>query len=512
MIYDESLQRLMDSLPRESVERLERYLGRCNLGSEQDLRTPFYQAAPREEVIDRLRSILGSAPFEELQDIDDHEASKVGPLSLVLPYSERRSSVQEYWSQTWNPDESCLNAAFHDVLSFIPERSLRPASFQLAFNEMPKDTSLGLPWLTRDRKYAGWYLDHAQRVVSPEDFFPCVLYTRGTASGPTETKNRVVWGFPHDETILGATILYPCLGVLQRRPGFSAWLGESYVDTECTRILHKARGRLIVSGDYSGFDSSLSVHLLDLVDELLMSWFVEAATPRIQLLSKLSNTIGLVVPFEVLVGRDGGMPSGSVLTNLRDTLANLLAMFYCAHRLGLVVDDFMVLGDDCVILFNDDPDVQQLASCMLELGLTFSEEKQFLSTTGLHYLQRWHSLEYARFGENVGIHSVYRSVTGLTGYERFRTGWNKYMDSVRWRMQLENCHNHPQFRVIVLEFYREGDFLGSMDSVTLFKKAGGSPRIREVLDIASFPFNVKNPDRVDEFEITQILRESGAVR
>jgi len=507
--YGNGLHQLMDRLPVEGSERLERILDRMFEGYSHDLRTPFYNGESREEIIGRCREAIGYTEFEELTGIDEHEESKIGPYSIMLPSDERLNSLREYWNQRWAPDEAAFNRAFKSVCSILPQGSLRPCVFSVAYNLMPKDTSLGLPYLTSDRSFAELYFDRAISMSSPEELYPCVWFWRGQPKGLKETpKQRDVWGFDHAETILGATILYPTLDALKQRHGFSAWLGSPFVDVEATRLLKRASGRRIISMDFSGFDSSLSRALLDFVDLVLCDWFVEAVHDRIKLLGVISASVPIVVPYDVLDGRNGGMPSGSVLTNLRDTIANLLAGFYCAYRNATTLNDFLVLGDDGVYLFEDDLDPKVVSDSMSELGLESNPEKQFISTRSIHYLQRWHSLDYVRDGLCVGVHSPYRTLSGMMGYERFKNGWNKYMDTSRWIMQVENCSWDPRFPNFV-KFLVDGDKIlkSGVDPRTVFKRAGGSEVIRSVLDIASFPFNVKNPDRVNEFKTTELIRE-----
>jgi hypothetical protein len=373
---------------------------------------------------------------------------------------------------------------------------------------MPKDTSLGLPWMTRDRGLAHDYLRRAERIKDPKDIYPCVLYWRGQPKGFREIpKQRVVWGFDHAETIIGATILYPALYTLKRRNGFAAWNDDLEVDKAMTRILEGAQGRRIVSMDYSGFDSSLSVELLNRVDRVLMHWFEPSAAARIQLVGEISNTVDLVVPFEVLTGRNGGMPSGSVLTNLRDTIANLIAGFYIAIRNEVSLLDYEVLGDDAVFLFSKNLDPEVIASTVSELGLKSNPEKQYVSSESAHFLQRLHMLHYKLDGHCRGVRSPYRAMSGILGYERFRQNWSKWMDSARWIMQMENVRWDPRF-IDFVKFIRDGDKVlkEGIDPATIFSKAGGATKVREVLHISSFPFNQQNPERVKEFETTRILR------
>jgi len=502
---------LLSSLPAEGRIRLEHSCARTSDGFDQDLQSPLYDSRPREEIIDLCERAVGVTDFEELTEIDEEEKAKIGPWSIMLPYAERKEDLMKYWHQEFSADPRILAKAVETVSHLIPPGTLKPASFEEAYDLMPKDTSLGLPWLTRDRRYAESYFNRAKSLTEPDEIYPCVLYWRGQSAGLEKTpKQRVVWGFDHAETVLGATILYPVLSYLKRFNGFSAWLGDVYVDVAITRILERAQGRRIISADYSGFDSSLHRILLNQVDFVLQTWFQDPGPARIELLGSISDTVPIVVPGAVLGGRFGGVPSGSVLTNLRDTIANLIAGHYVAYHEGCYLEDFEVLGDDSVFLFSDDLDPEKFSEVVKDLGLRSSPEKQFVSRDAAHFLQRWHSLKYKKVGLCRGVRSPFRALSGMLGYERFRADWSKYLDTARWIMQVENTKNDPRFLAFV-RFLRDGDKVLSsgMDPASVFRKAGGADVIRSVLSIASFPFNVQNPEKIEEFETTRALRSMG---
>jgi hypothetical protein len=502
------LREHLPDVPQVGFERLVRSLDRTDRGFDRDLRTPFAGESPREEVLGRLEESIGHTDYQELEEIDAHEREKVGPISIMLPYSDRRDDVLEYGHQEFNADETAMLEAAERVRLLIPERSLRVAAFETAFDMMPKDTSLGLPLVTNDRSVVGEYYQRATQLSRKEDIYPTILYWRGQADGSNKTKQRVVFGFDHAETIFGATVLYPLLHTLRDKPGFSAWLGDVFVDQAISNLLNESRGRSIISMDYTGFDRSLPVELLDVVDDVLGSWFVDPGFDRVMLLADISNSVPIVVPYDLeLTARTGGMPSGSVLTNMRDTIANLIAGEYIGIRSKSLLARYEVLGDDGVFVFKEDMDPEGISTFAAELGLTCNPDKQFVSTNSAHYLQRWHSLEYKKDGLSRGVRSPYRAMSGILGYERYRQGWNKYLDTSRWIMQFENLKNDPRFNACV-KFLRDNDklLMTGIDAATVFKKAGGADVIRSTLNIASFPFNVQNPDRVESFETTRVLR------
>jgi hypothetical protein len=510
---DERLQQLLSKLPSEGAKRLEFLLDRMYTGVPEDYRTPLFDGRPREELIEELVAKVGYTRFEELTQIDHREKEKIGPYSIMLPADERRDSLSGYWQQSWSPDEEALDSAFHSVAGLVKQRSLRAASLETAFSVLP-DGNLGLPWVTRDKAYAGYYLERAIKAKTVTDWYPFIWYWRGQPNGIAgPPKQRDIWGSDHVDTILSLSIQGPCLTALRRLPGFSAWVGQQAIDEEATRILRKANGRQVLSGDYSGFDKSLPYELMLIADDVLAEWFAIRDHARIYLLGEARATVDIVVPYDVLGGRKGGMPSGHGLTNLVDSIVNLLAIHYIAFRLGVQVEDYTVMGDDFVVLYSQDVDLEELAKVVLEIGLVANAEKQYVSTRSLHFCQQWHSLDYTNDkGVLPGAHSPYRTASGLYGYERYKNPkiWSKEMDSVRAIGQLEVCADDPRHRELV-EYTYDGDKVmqSKMDPLTMFRRAGSTDIIRQALGIGDFPFNAKTPD-IEKFSTFKTAREYGA--
>jgi hypothetical protein len=388
-----------------------------------------------------------------------------------------------------------------------------------ALESMPHGTMKGLPTMSSDDSVDVQYLQRAMNLVSADGIYPCVAGWRGQPKGLHETpKQRLVWMFDHAETILGLSILYPVLNRLRVLPGFAAWSSDLVVDEQVTRLLVSARNAraTIVSADFSNFDASVPYELIDCAFELLRFWFTDETKPRLDILQEVFATVPLLTPDGLFKDRKGGVPSGSALTNLIDTLVNLIAGYYVAARLGVKLTDFEVLGDDSVFVFQPFPGVKELSQAFMELGLDSNPEKQFVSQTACHFLQRWHSLEYQLTGVSRGVRTPYRALNGLLSLERWVQDGReadeqsrfKYLMAARAIMQVENVRWDPRFRVFV-SLVKEGDKVLSsgIDPKEIFRRAGGSDAIRTNLSIASFPFNVQNPDNVEEFATSRVLRE-----
>jgi hypothetical protein len=500
------------NLDQQARSRLERNLNRSKVGSNTDLRTPFYKGEERESIIGRFEEGIGYTNFTELTAIDEKEISKIGPYSIMLPWSERRDSVTEFEHQSYHGDDTILDRVVQDVAKLFSQSGFRPMDLNTAFEAMPRKTMLGLPTMTSDESFAEQYLQRAINLVSANEIYPCVAGWRGQPKGLHEVpKQRLVWMFDHVETILGLSILYPVLNRLRVLPGFAAWSSDLVVDDSISRLLNQAnRSRLtIISADYSNFDASVSYTLIDCVFDLLRYWFVEDAKSRLDVLEDTFSTVPLVTPDGVFENRKGGVPSGSALTNLVDTLVNLIAGKYVASRLGIKLQLFEVLGDDSVFVFNPSPKVEELSEAFKELGLDSNPEKQFISDQSCHFLQRWHSLAYQLNGVSRGVRSPYRSLNGMMSLERgIDSKEIRYLISSRLIMQAENTRWDPRFKMFV-KLMKEGDAVmrTGIDPVEIFRRAGGSDVIRSALSIASYPFNQQDPDAIERFATTSVLRE-----
>lgn len=510
--YSVRLQRLFESLPEWGAKRLESLLDRVYAGYSVDLRTPFADKRDRRSLLEELESKVGYTEYEELTKIEKHEKEKVGSYSICPPSEKRISSLQKYWDQYFNPDEGAYSRAVSRVLSLLPRRSVRPMALATAFLSRTKRTNSGLPWVENTDYHIRDYYSRASHVRSPEDWYPCIWFSRLTSQGLDKPpKARDVWGFDKMDGLVGGTILHPVLDCLKMLPGFAGWRGPEYVDEEATSIIRMSKGRKILSGDTSAFDSSLPIEVQQSVDDILCSWFVASAETLIRILGEVCATVGIVVPYDVLEDRHGGIASGHILTGLKGTLGNLICVFYVGERLKTSVERFMVLGDDYVSLFSGDWDEDAVSQYMGELGLEANPTKQFISDHSIHYLQRWHSSEYVVGELYPGVHTPYRSATGFYGYEVFPNWPEKkkpYLDAMRLMGQVEVCNNHPNHRAIV-QYARDGsDILRSgMDPGEIARRAGGAAEVKRHLKVASYPFNVKDPESFETWKTVQVLRE-----
>jgi len=503
------LEDLFQQLPAVGATRLRAQISRTVVGSDEDLRSQVHHFKSREMIIAEVEETIMEETYAILDTFEDSERASIGPYSIQSPWSERAGTVTPYFHQTFEPNPKALEDAVTRVQSMISRSSLTPDPIRLAFDAMPRGGNAGLPWLTRDKSVIGSYLDRALTLDSAEQIFPAVAGWRGQPSGLHELpKQRLIWMFDHAETILGLTVLHPVLDRLRSREEFVAWNNLSRVDDVITSMMRRFRGKVFLSSDFSGFDSSVPGQLIDAVFEVLRFWFIPEAHNRLNILADVFKHVGLVTPDGVHVGRTGGVPSGSALTNLVDSLVNIIVYHYLSYCLQLDPLFATVLGDDSIFIYGEVPPPEAISECVGQLGLTMNAEKQLTSDESVHYLQRVHSYSYEVGGQYVGVRPIFRALNGIISYERRRNPkfWNRNLAASRTIMQLENTSSHPNFRKFV-EYIAKGDrMLLEVDPVKIFANAGGSDVVGQTLGIEAFRYTSRDPSAVESFGTTSVLR------
>jgi hypothetical protein len=501
---------VLSGLETSAAARVASFLESVDHGYPFDLRSPFIdKSAPREEIIDDWKGILGTTGLDYLDSLEQDQASKIGPISIREPYKSREELVLGYFQRgKWEPDESALLSAVGKVVEMVSQH-LRPTTLETAYGRMPKGTNLGLPVFSSDDEYEIKYLERAQALDTSGyvdgHIYPAVVGWRGQPRGlHLVPKQRTVWMEDHLETILGLTVLHPILGAMRSRGEFAAWRGPDDVDVEVTYLLRTASFPLL-SVDFSSFDQSVGRELIQMAFHVFQLWMPTAA-PRIRFLERAFTGVPLLTPRGLLTGRSGAVPSGSALTNLVDSVVQLIIAHYVAERMGSSIRAITVLGDDGVWSFDDPYDVEDVVNHAAELGMTISPEKSAVSGERASYLQRVHSLKYLKDGIAVGVRSTMRTLGSMISYERYKRGWNGFMDSVRWIMQVENTKWHPSYEDFVRFLYKGDKLVRRHDPSVILARAGGAERAESLLGIASFPYGSHSVHEWSSLTTVNILR------
>lgn len=481
------------------------YLNAVAEGSDLDVRTPLFGGDDRLVVADKWKDILeanSSQLLGRLKEIELDQYGKIGPMSIRLPFAQRMADVQAYFDypDVNPPDVSAelniLGSGMHSRL-----RRLRPDA---AVRRMVTNSNSGYPRFTRRSKVIPAELSYA--TTGKWKSFPAILGWRGQSRGfDLNPKQRVVWMFPMSTNILEMSIFGPVQTWLAQMSFLSAWRGPYFVDRSVDRLLRS--GMTIYSTDFSGFDQSVGPRISELAFNLLREIFSDSSRDLINELEWNFWNIGLICTKSVYLRGSHGVPSGSVFTNLIDSLVHRIAQMYCARKMGpSLLPDCQVQGDDGLIGFNRGAmNLDSILDCYKEFGFESNIDKQFIGVRDCLYLQRYHHLAY-----NGGVYPTFRALNALLGHERFYSeGWGPDMVILRSLMILENCKHHPLF-IKFVKFAASGDkFKLGLDwpgGMSSFLGSGVISKAKRVAGLIPSYNQERNVDGLAGFEVVKVLR------
>lgn len=476
--------RVLDFHPGSEV-RLASQLGSLRSGCDEDMTTPLLPRDGRSK--DLLRAELaevvhqqcglGSLACERLKALESEKRLKHGTFSKRPGYrvpatsgDSLRDLIRKYFTAR---DPVILHTASVEyacecVSRLYPVRRLgrlRPLELDVAAaREFPSGTGLGYPVISSDsRKYLYEVYKISEEIhnsgydLSWVSQCPAILGVRGQPRGPATltgtpyAKTRVIYAMPRVLMNVEKRLQHPLQGVLANCDVFSAWESRTRVAKTISRLF-ACKPRQILSVDFKAFDASVPEVVLEYIFEIIAGWMTSDSGPIVRFAKEAFMRTGILCPankpspFEYFPGsaRTGGVPSGSVLTNLIDSLVNLWVMHYAAHRVGSSVLFSMAQGDDGVYTFQGVPSLSDLAGAVSELGMTISEEKSMMCGDAVHYLQDLHSVEHVPDGLHVGQRPIQHVLNSAMSQER-NDGkpWDRDCDVIRWLQQFGEVLHHP---------------------------------------------------------------------
>ena len=506
---------VVDSLSPSAQLSLGSWDSRTRSGTAVVLRAPPFFESPVQDVAEawdkRLRKL---SPHPVVLSFEDSERDRMGPLSLQSPWDERRSDAEsQIPAREMSPDEASYRAALSDVQGLIPSGSLRTLTAEEARLRAPRDTNLGLPEFRRNKGDDESYLKRAKDLAMGRGFiYPDVGGWRGQAGGYEPepwSKDRFLYMGDHAETYAGGRYMHPVVDELKRRSEFAAWIDLDAVNETVLALLLRARRSrsLIYSTDFSSFDASIPERLIRDIFDAIRGWFVKVDADFDAVVEHFARGY-VLTPGRLLGPREGGIPSGSVFTNLVGTLINYFCARYIVHRLGLQGVSGTYLGDDAVNVYSPVPPADEIEDVGMELNLDLNAEKQYVAEGSVHYLQNVFILEGKSLHQGGGVRPTFRALNGILHYERRRSGgdWPPMMSMIRTVSQLENCRYHIAHREFV-KFIAEGDTrLRSFRPKRALAAAGGPEKVDSILGTTAFRFTSRSTSGLAEFATVKILQ------
>jgi len=444
----------LDSLDLDSdvKRRLSIHLNFMIKGGTEVYLTPMGKDHFPDDILDSWNKIYESNIHKLVPDLisfDYSNRSKFGPRSISKPWSERKSSMFEYFKTPTS------KISEQELTQRIPNKhgNLRPISTENGMKYLKNSTNSGLPFYTKKSKVKDIALSDYDIILKKE--YPCILFTRTQE----QDKTRNVWGYPICDTLREMLIYRPLLTHQSKLNWRSVLLGPDYVDKEVSRIFLNAleNDLKLYSVDFSTYDATVGDILQKSSFRYIKMLFQPQYNDLINEISTRFGNIPILTPSGVIRGFHG-VPSGSTLTNELDSIAQYLIS-------KDIIDDsrIQVQGDDGLYATTDH-EKELLSKRFISCGLILNDDKSYYSKDYCVYLQRMYHKEYLKNGFIGGIYSVYRAVNRLVFQERYAnfeeyglSGKDYY--SLRAISILENCKYHPLFKELVAFVFSKDKYL-----------------------------------------------------
>lgn len=258
---------------------------------------------------------------------------------------------------------------------FRVDVKITPHDWELAAKVIPKSTSPGLPYIiTHPGKKKGDILDarfdrivgYWERVGDRKPVCPlpdCAAFAR-SHTGPIGTnKVRPVWAYPLDVILAESRFASPIIDCLVNQEighhtAYGAEMlrgGMEWIQSQCIQAMRVDPAPKFIMSDFSQFDSTVPAWLIRDCFSILRKKF--------NLNSKEHNIWKKVVSYFINTpvrnsdGRriltDHGVPSGSMFTNIIDTMVNMIVSRYATLATTQQKPIFDVyFGDDALMCFH----------------------------------------------------------------------------------------------------------------------------------------------------------------
>lgn len=454
---------------------LSSYFGNVVKGQSEVYDTPFAKGESTKSLIKEWNSVLKSIEdrWPSLYEFETDMASKIGPLSVMLPLSERMDDIKAYYKGILLPSAPINERAIKAVSAeWGIASTINLRSQEKTVEIMKKSTNSGNPYFTKRRNVVDQTVPCTMYQVSRgvEQWLPgwhgnvcAVLGWRGQEGGHSkeDVKQRVVWMFPFAVNVKELQFYQPAIEYAQRFNLVPAWVSNEQVDRVMTRMFDTKRDHdLVVATDFSKFDQHFNSSLQEAARSIITSRLTKGVSRDdwINVVFPIKYNIPMCYDYGKLMTGRHGMGSGSGGTNFDETLAHRALQYEAALMGGQRLNpNSQCLGDDGVLTYPGIT-VEDVVHSYTSHGLEMNFQKQYASTQDTVYLRRWHHKDYRRNGICVGVYSTMRALGRMRYLERFMDPeiWDAEAVELRWYSILNNLEYHP-LREQFVEFCMKRD-------------------------------------------------------
>lgn len=437
---------------------LRSYFDRVRRGQPDEYRTTFAKGDSLEKVLKDWSATLQplADKWPTLVEFENDLRSKVGPMSIMKPLSERLEDIDHYYDDILLSSEPISEKALKAVLSeFKGLKGLRVRSQRRTIDMMKKSTNSGSPYFTKrrdvvDKTYPCHVWQASSNVLqdlNSDTWGACaVLGWRGQEGGPTDddVKQRVVWMFPFAVNICELQLYQPLIEGAQNLGLVPAWISMEAVDQRITRMFDtKGVDDVVICTDFSKYDQHFNPDMQNAAYYILDHLGVEKRW--LDDVFPIKYSIPLAYDYGKIREGKHGMGSGSGGTNADETLTHRALQYEAALANNSKLNpNSQCLGDDGVLTYPGIT-VEDVIRSYTAHGQEMNESKQYVSKQDCVYLRRWHHKDYRIDGVCAGVYSTYRALGRLCEQERYYDPevWSAKMVALRQLSIIENVKYHP---------------------------------------------------------------------
>jgi hypothetical protein len=510
---------------------LHAYLDRNQTGYPEDIRTPLWEKAPRDQVVSKWDEIVekhSDKLFMELLEDEKEQRVKIGRYSMQLPYDQRANDVMEYYIHPLNitdvsaQDQGLIHQALKLVKDSRKKGSIRLRSPRNVVQDMKLSTNSGLPEFKKRRLVVDDTLESIRRgytartLADKNSYLDALVAVLGWRGQPID-KQRVVWMMPMILNVLEGMYYKPRIDQIQKDVENPAFISQREVDKKMTKLFDTKGDNLVIATDFTGFDQHFNFVLQWIALELKK--YVTNKQDHDDLLNThyTKFTIPLLCTHDVLIRGWHGMGSGSTGTNQDENEAHEVMQVCAALEHGQILNpNSMRLGDDGVLSYPGINAQDVMATYTRIFNQEMNEDKQYVSKLATKYLQRLYHTKYRdQEGIMLGVYSTYRALGRLLGQERYYDPeeWGPEMVILRSWSIIENCNAHPLFEDFV-DFVVSGDKYKLGLNMPGFLDKMGKAKVQDLLnnvtDALSYSVQLaleNNPEKgVSEWRIYKYLK------
>jgi len=326
-------------------------------------------------------------------------------------------------------DRKAFGRSFDRVrrMFLVKGDKLRPIALDKCIFEGDKNS--GAPYFQKKADVHSLALKEAyaiRRGMAPP---PLTVFHRGK----NEEEARPVFGYPFALTLLESRFFHPYQDAILNSQS-SPYVGGKE-DAVLAGLINELRhyARWIVEIDYSGLDGSASGFLISKAFQIIRSNFemTDFDARDWDIIERYHIFAPILAPDgRMYYGKEHGVASGSMFTQLVDTIICCLAFFYVKETLGVDCYRYYGYGDDSIIGINGErPNLDEWKSKMGELGLVLNlvKSKVKLDTDKPYFLGHyWEQLRATR--------DIEETLTRLVTPERNRQEfWSKEENNLTYR-------------------------------------------------------------------------------